>query len=225
MKQPLNFVVSQNRWSFTTGRIKMILWRVCQMHGKSMCFYSVWNNKKFLVTQWTTQSQWTTNGGRLGGPIKVEWSVEVMCCAYLKIFAFVDTCNQSFDGKHLESWNRLCRWMFKSPSRFILCLIGWPGNLLFYTLFLVILPQSHYTGSIVLSNLSDDFIYYRSKMGVLELGYFPVYTMCRHPQKSRRSHIQSQVRQLGFMDTWASGGKGKWWQEILWLCNGFELNH
>ena len=35
-------------------------------------------------------AQWTTNGGRLGDPVNIEWSVEVMCCAHFTIFPLVD---------------------------------------------------------------------------------------------------------------------------------------
>ena len=41
-------------------------------------------SKHFLV------AQWTTNWKRLGGPVNIDWSVDVMCCANLTIFAFVD---------------------------------------------------------------------------------------------------------------------------------------
>ena len=38
IKQPLNFMVSQDRWSFTTGRINMILWRLCQINCQIYVF-------------------------------------------------------------------------------------------------------------------------------------------------------------------------------------------
>ena len=35
-------------------------------------------------------AHWTTNGRNLVGPVSIEWPVDVMCCAHLIIFAFID---------------------------------------------------------------------------------------------------------------------------------------
>ena len=54
-----------------------------------------------------------------------------MLCAFDNMhFCFYDL---SFDGKDLGSLNGPSRWVFRSPSWFIGHL-GWPGDLLFYTL-------------------------------------------------------------------------------------------
>ena len=93
--------------------------------------HSVWNKRKFLV------AGHTTNGGRLGGPVSIELSVEVMCWAHFTIFTIVDVIYPSMlmsyilRQKGLEFPIGPSRWMF----------IGRPvdlwvtsGDLLFYTL-------------------------------------------------------------------------------------------
>ena len=47
IKQPLNLVVSQDRWSFTAGRINMILWRLCQVNDE---IHTTCTSKTFPVS-------------------------------------------------------------------------------------------------------------------------------------------------------------------------------
>ena len=88
---------------------------------------SVWNMRKLLV------AQRTTSGGRLGRLVNIEWLVEVMCCAHLTIFTFVDMIHPLMAFEDLGSLNRPSRWAFRSPSWFI-GRLGRLGNLLFYIL-------------------------------------------------------------------------------------------
>ena len=45
IKRPLNFVVSQDRWCFTAGRINIILWRLCQTDDENCGFVLVKLNR------------------------------------------------------------------------------------------------------------------------------------------------------------------------------------
>ena len=47
-------------------------------------------NEVYKISEIFLVAMWTTNGGNLGGPVSIEWPVEVMCCVHLTIFAFVD---------------------------------------------------------------------------------------------------------------------------------------
>ena len=67
----------------------------------------------------------------MGGPVSIEWPVEVMCCAHLTIFAFVDVI---YILRWQRSWvsqrtNQMNLWVdqsiYRSPRS---------GDLLFYTL-------------------------------------------------------------------------------------------
>ena len=69
--------------NFNSGESTLSCYNLQQVLNANIC--SVWNNRKLLVTQWTT------HGGRLGWSVNIEWLVaEAMCCAHLTIFAFVD---------------------------------------------------------------------------------------------------------------------------------------
>ena len=84
-------------------------------------------------------AKWTTNGGNLGGPVSIEWPIEVMCCAqYLLLLMSYILWWQS--GKGLGSPNGPTRCIFRSTSRFIGHL-GCLGTLLIYTLVTVSLQS------------------------------------------------------------------------------------
>ena len=89
------------------------------------CYYNVRNKRTLSV------AQQTTNGERLGHYWVVCW------CYVLCSFDNIHFCwyNVSFDGKDLGLLNGPSRWVFRSPSWFI-GRLGWPGDLLFYTLLL-----------------------------------------------------------------------------------------
>ena len=74
--------------------------------------HSVWNKRKCLV------AGHTTNGGRLGGPVSIEWSVEVMCCAHFTIFTIVDVIYPSTERSWV-SHRTIQMDVYRSPSRFM----------------------------------------------------------------------------------------------------------
>ena len=79
---------------------------------------SVWNKRKLLVAQ----------RRKVGSPgLLRQCAVRIQDNIH---FCWYDI---SFDGKDLGSLKGPSRWVFRSPSWFI-GRLGWPGNLLFYTL-------------------------------------------------------------------------------------------
>ena len=69
--------------------------------------YSVWNKRKLLI------AQRTTNGGKLGHPVNIECFFKVMCYTHFTIHVFTFV---SLYGKDLEWLNGLSRWVYNNNN-------------------------------------------------------------------------------------------------------------
>ena len=63
IKWPLNFVVSQDRWSPITGRINMILWRLCQTNAEIYVFLVrlSWSHYTGSTATVSCRGQWVSH--------------------------------------------------------------------------------------------------------------------------------------------------------------------